>query len=247
MSLVALAAARIRPGVRVAPRARAAAVLVVDLSEDDPRELSAYLDRQGLSVHDAHLASDASETDWPDLDGFDAVVLIARLPNPTVLAAIRQMTRLNAPPLLVIVRAGESLERVLALEMGADDLVGEEADAREVLARLHGLMRRRRTEHERQSLRAPCSDGAWRLNSAHRTLASPEGRRLILSSGDEALLMAFTESFEGLILDRDHLRGDIRTAISRLRRKVRLDIGVELPIQNVWGRGYRFDAPLLRT
>jgi len=59
--------------------------------------------------------------------------------------------------------------------------------------------------------------------------------------------MAFTESFEGLILDRDHLRGDIRTAISRLRRKVRLDIGVELPIQNVWGRGYRFDAPLLRT
>lgn len=247
MSLVDLATARIRPGGRPAPKTRPSAVLVVDLGGGDPCDLSVYLDRQGLSVHDAHLANGASATDWPEAEGFDAVVLIARLPDPTALAAIRRMTGLNAPPLLVVARAGESLERVLALEMGADDLVGEEVDAREVLARLHGLMRRRRAEHERQGVRAPFSDGAWRLSSAHRALVSPEGRSLALSNGDEALLAAFTESFEGLILDRDYPRGDIRTAISRLRRKVRLDTGLELPIQNIWGRGYRFDAPLLRT
>ena len=246
MSLVSLAAARARPGGRTSTKTRRPTILLVDLSDGDDRDLSAYLDQQGLSVHDAPLARTVT-TDRPETEGFDAVVLITCLPDSTALAAIRRMTDLNAPPLLVVARSGESLERVLALEMGADDLVGEEATEREVLTRLHGLMRRRRVEQEEKGDPAPLSVGVWRLNSAFRALVSPEGRRLNLSSGDEAILAAFTESFEGLILDRDHPKGDVRTAISRLRRKVRRNTGLELPIQTIWGRGYRFDAPLVRT
>lgn len=246
MSLINLNAARARPGGRASPRARRPTILLVDLSDGDDRDLSGYLDQQGLSVHDAPPTRTVT-TDQPDTEGFDAVVLITSLPNSTALAAIRRMTNTNAPPLLVVARSGESLERVLALEMGADDLVGEEATEREVLTRLHGLMRRRKIEQDEKADRAPFPDGAWRLNSAFRALVSPEGQRLDLSSGDEALLAAFTEGFEGLILDRDYPRGDVRTAISRLRRKVRRNTGLELPIQNIWGRGYRFDAPLVRT
>lgn len=246
MSLVSLAAARARPGGRTSTKTRRPTILLVDLSHGDDRDLAVYLDQQGLSVHDAPLARTVT-TDWPETEGFDAVVLITCLPDSTALAAIRRMTDLNAPPLLVIARSGESLERVLALEMGADDLVGEEATEREVLTRLHGLMRRRRIEQDEKGDRAPHQAGAWRLNSAFCALVSPEGRRLDLSSGDEAILAAFAESFEGLILDHDYPRGDVRTAISRLRRKVRRNTGLELPIQNIWGRGYRFDAPLIRT
>ena len=246
MSLIDLGAARASTDGRRARRTRRPAVLLVDLSHGDGRDLSGYLDRQGLAVHDAPLADEASGTDGPETDGFDAVVLIARLPDPTALAAIRRMTGPDAPPLLMVARAGEALERVLALEMGADDLVGDEADTRELLARLHGLMRRRRVEHgQDEGGRHP--DDAWRFSSAYRALVTPEGRRLNLSSGDEAVLAAFTDSPEGLILDRQYPRGDIRTAISRLRRKVRLNTGLELPIQNILGRGYRFDAPLIRT
>lgn len=246
MSLVSLAAARARPSDRASTRTRRPAILLVDLSNGDDRDLSVYLDQQGLSVHDAPLAQTAT-TERPETEGFDAVVMITCLPNTTALAAIRRMTGLSAPPLLVIARSGEALERVLALEMGADDLVGEEATLREVLTRLHGLMRRRPIEKDEKSAPAPVSEGAWRLNTAFRALVSPEGRRLDLSGGDAAILAAFAESFEGLILDRDYPRGDVRTAISRLRRKVRRHTGLELPIQNIWGRGYRFDAPLVRT
>jgi DNA-binding response OmpR family regulator len=216
-------------------------VLLVDVSGDDIHDLGPYLTRQGLSVFaadsDDHILDEAM-----NLGAFDVVVLVARLPDPAAMGAIRQISRRNGPPVLVVAREGAVLERVLALEMGADDLVDKQISPREVLARLHGLVRRRRA----QPSHAPSetSDSGWTLKQSQRTLEAPDGRRIDLSSRDQALMNAFLDSADGFIFEHAYPGDHIRSAVSRLKRKAVQVADVDLPIQNVRGRGYRFDADL---
>ncbi|ATQ42959.1 response regulator transcription factor [Caulobacter mirabilis] len=221
----------------------ARSLLLVDLSEGDPHDLGVYLERQGLSVYETN---SLDRLYGASLKGeFNAVALVARLPNPTVLAAIRHMNGADAPPLLVVALEGEVVERVLVLEMGADDLVGRDTEAREVLARLHRLIWRR-PGADAPDPRPGSAGEAWVLKNARRALITPTGRRISLTGGDQELLNAFTRREDGLVLEQDYPRGHIRTAVCRLKRKVLLGSGVELPIQNVRGEGYRFDASLVQ-
>lgn len=224
---------------------RARALLLINLIGDEPQELGGYLERRGFQLMEigstAHLHND---DEGPLAETFEAVVLIACLPDAEALAAIRQLNGAGAPPLLVVALEGEAMERVLVLEMGADDLVGREAEPREVLARLHRLIRRR---PEPDVAPRPAAAHDWALKPSQRTLITPSGRTIKLTGRDQALLNAFTDNAGGLLLERDYPRGHIRTAISRLKRKVKADAGVALPIQNVWGQGYRFDANLVQA
>ena len=217
-------------------------VLLVDVSGDDIHELGPYLTRQGLSVFAADSDDQILDDEAMNLCAFDVVVLVARLPDPAAMGAIRQIGRRNGPPILVVAREGAVLERILALEMGADDLVDQQIAPREVLARLNGLMRRRHAEP------SPAPSGAsgsgWTLKQSQRTLMAPDGRRIDLSSRDQALMNAFLDSADGFIFERAYPGDHIRTAVSRLKRKALQVADVELPIQNVRGRGYRFDAGL---
>lgn len=223
---------------------RARALLLIDLNGDEPHELGGYLERRGFQVMEVGSTARLHDDEEPLAETFEAVVLIARLPDAEALAAIRQLNRADAPPLLVVALEGETMERVLVLEMGADDLVGREAEPREVLARLHRLIRRR---PELDSAPRPTAAHDWALKPSQRALITPSGCAIKLTGRDQALLNAFTDNADGLLLERDYPRGHIRTAISRLKRKVMADAGVVLPIQNVWGQGYRFDANLVQA
>ena len=222
---------------------RVASVLLVDISGDDVHDLGPYLTRQGLSVFAANPDDHTLDDDEAmNLCAFDVVVLVARLPDPAAMGAIRQMSRRNGPPVLVVAREGAVLERILALEMGADDLVDQQISPREVLARLHALMRRRQAQPSLGP--SDASGNGWTLKQSQRTLMAPDGRRIDLSSRDQALMNAFLDSADGFIFERAHPGDHIRTAVSRLKRKALQVADVELPIQNVRGRGYRFDADL---
>jgi len=220
----------------------ARALLLID-PNNKPHELGGYLELRGFHIKRA--SSTSCLNDYEPLSAsFEAVILIVRLPDAEALAAIRQLNKADAPPLLVVALEGETVERVLALEMGADDLVGPEAELREVLARLHRLIRR---WPEPDAPSRPPTAHDWALKASHRTLITPSGRSIRLTARDHALLNAFTDNADGLLLDWEYRSGHIRTAISRLKRKVMADAGVALPIQNVWGKGYRFDANLVQT
>ncbi|QTC88615.1 response regulator transcription factor family protein [Brevundimonas pondensis] len=219
-------------------------LLLINLGDDEPHALGSYLERAGFIVSATTSLDHMRDREVSLAGHFDAVVLAARLPNCAALGAVRDLSRPDSPPLLVVALEGEVVERVLVLEMGAGDLVGRETAPREVLARLHRLIRRK-PETPLPSPVLPTFDETWTMKLAQRALITPKGQHISLSGRDQALLEVFTRHVDGFILEDDFPRGHIRTAISRLKRKVMLNSGVELPIQNVWGQGYRLDAVLV--
>lgn len=222
-----------------------AKLLLIDLSDGDPNDLGNYLKRADFRVSEAKSLSCIYDWDEASDGAFNAIVLIVRLPSSPALAAIRHLSRVEAPPLFVIALEGEALERVLILEMGAEDLVGREASAREILARLHRMV----GWEAKKVVPPPYSsegEAAWTLRDTRRTLVTPKGRQISLTARDHALLLAFINNADGLVLDRDFPSG-VRKAVSRLKRKVLMDAEVVLPIENVWGQGYRFDADLVQA
>lgn len=226
---------------QTANRPSSASVLLVDPLRAERRALSDYLAVQDLAVIEADHVDEA----WDETDGVDVVVVVASLPDPAVSAFIRRSAETGGPPILVMSETGEYVERVLALELGADDLVAREINPRELLARLRGLMRRRRRD---VGAGAPERNGpGWTLQTQRRALVAPTGRRIDLSRADLALLTAFAEGIDSQILDGDLPGGNLRTAVSRLRQRALSHAQIDLPIRNVRGLGYRFEAPISKA
>ncbi len=217
-------------------------LLLLDLSDKQPTGLGEYLEKSGFVVFEAQSLETIGDSGQALSDLFSLVVLVASLPHPSALATLRQLHRADAPPIFVVAVEGEALEPVLMLEMGVDDLVGPEANAREILARLNRIIDRK-TEKPRSSI----SEAAWTLRHAQRMLIAPGGQKIGLSGRDHELLIALSDHADGVLMDIDFHPGQMRTAISRLKRKALVDAQIVLPIENVWGRGYRFDAPLVQA
>jgi two-component system OmpR family response regulator len=153
---------------------------------------------------------------------------------------------------------GDEVDRVLGLELGADDYLPKPCNPRELLARVRAVLRRRGEPHKGETdLGAQCEFAGWRLDLVRRELRSPDGVVVNLSGGEFSLLRAFVERPQR-VLTRDQLldlaRGPdsdaydraIDVQISRLRRK--LDdggSGAEL-IRTVRNEGYMFMAKVNR-
>ena len=224
------------------PHPRVGRLMLLDLSDTGSAGLGEYLERSGFIVSETK-SLEAICNDGRSLsDLFNLIVLVTCLPSPSALATLRRLNRKDAPPIFVVAVEGEALERVLMLEMGVEDLVGPEANAREILARLNRILDRK-TETPRPSI----SEAAWTLRHAQRMLIAPSGQRIGLTGRDHELLIALSDHADGVLTDCDFHPGQMRTAISRLKRKALMDAQIVLPIENVWGRGYRFDAPLVQA
>ena len=217
-----------------------AKLLVIGSLRAERRTLAAYMAGQGLSVTEAEAPQAAVGA-----EDYDVILIVASLPNPLVSGFIRRLAETDGAPILVMSETGEYVERVLALELGADDLVARETNPRELLARLRGLMRRRRRE-DRTTWREDVGV-RWTLQVDRRILLTPMGRRIDLSRTDLALVSAFADSAGSPVRDIDLPGGSLRTTISRLRQRAVSHAQTELPIRNIRGSGYRFDAPLIRS
>lgn len=225
------------------PRER---VLVVD---DDPEVgfvLRRYLEMQGFDV--AIACDGASAREAMQAPAFDVVLLDLGLPDGNGLALVSEL-RLRWPgPVIIVSGRGESTERAVGLELGADDFVTKPFDLRELLARIRSVMRRAAASAA-PGERTRLEFGGLVLCTETRRLSGRDGADIPLTSGEFALLSAFLER-PNQVLTRDHLLNvlhgrdagpfdrSIDVQIGRLRRKIERDPAVPTLLQSVRGAGY---------
>jgi two-component system OmpR family response regulator/two-component system phosphate regulon response regulator OmpR len=224
-------------------------ILVVD---DDVRLrdlLSRYLGEQGFEVR---ALPDAREIDkWLQRDPPHLIVLDLMLPGEDGLAVCRRLRGAgDGVPIIMLTAKGEDIDRIVGLEMGADDYLPKPFNPRELVARIHAVLRR---QGDRRTPGAPSGDGRvpfgpFEVDLAARTL-SRGGETTQLTTGEFALLKVFLEhprqplareKLMQLARGRDHEVFDraIDVQVSRLRKLVEPDPSAPRYIQTVWGFGY---------
>ena len=228
-------------------------ILVVD---DDPaiRELlSAYLERNDLRV--TTVANGAAMRALLGKQVIDLVVLDLKLGAESGLDLARRLREQSAIPIVMLSGQSDEADRVMALELGADDYLNKPFSPRELLARVRAILRRRRLDVRQQrmeGLRAYRFDG-WELNLNTRQIVSPKGQHAALTNGEFSLLVALLGA-RGRILSRaqllelSRLHGDevydraVDVLIMRLRRKLGEDSTNPRCILTIRGAGYRVGA-----
>jgi two-component system, OmpR family, response regulator len=233
--------------------AQGARLLLVD---DDPeiREIVVrYLEGEGMEV--AAVGSAAALRAELRAGGAEIVLLDLVLPDGDGLALMRELKADTAPGVILLTAKGEVIDRVLGLEMGADDYVAKPFHLRELLARIKSLQRRLRGTREEEA--TPLTNGiaflGFHLDRGRRELRAPDGRPIELTSGEFELLTAFVQA-PGRVLSREQLleltRGRswepydraIDVQVGRLRRKIEPDPARPSLIKTVRGAGYVFTA-----
>ena len=231
-------------------------LLLVDDEATLREPLADYLVRQGFVVDQAGSAAEARTRlrDAPP----DLVLLDIMMPGEDGLSLCRHLAESQAIPTILLTARGEATDRIVGLEIGADDYVTKPFEPRELVARIRSVLRRASKgaaavfEEEHDFL----FDG-WRLDPLKRKLTDPEGAVVAISSVEFRLLMAFLDH-PRQVLDRDRLLDMVQgreahlfdravdNQISRLRRKIEADSRNPTLIQTVWGGGYMLAADVRR-
>jgi two-component system OmpR family response regulator len=232
-------------------------ILMVD---DDPGIRDVVSDFLGRHGYQVDTAADGREMEQAlAANPIDLVVLDVMLPGEDGLALCRKLAGQEGPAIIMLSAMGEETDRIVGLELGADDYLAKPCSPRELLARVRAVLRRRQEPRPHgERLDAGCEFAGWRLDLVRRELRSPHGVVVNLSSGEFSLLRAFVERPQR-VLSRDQLldlaRGPdsdafdraIDVQISRLRRK--LDDGgdgQEL-IRTIRSEGYMFTPRVNRA
>jgi two-component system OmpR family response regulator len=231
-------------------------ILVVDDDPDLRKLIGDFLVGHGYRVEVAENAAAMRVSlakQRPDL-----VILDVMMPGEDGLSAARRLITEGGPPVIMLSALGSDTDRIIGLEVGADDYLPKPCNPRELLARVRAVLRRRA---------APAPEGAptdsaryefagWRLDLMRRELRDPAGTFINLSDGEFALLRTFVEHPQR-VLSRDQLiditRGRnievydraIDSQISRLRRKLNERVEAEL-IRTVRNEGYMLLAKVTR-
>ncbi|MFN3522842.1 MAG: response regulator [Phenylobacterium sp.] len=233
-----------------------ARILMVD---DDPGIRDVVSDFLGRHGYQVETAADAREMELALERGpVDLVVLDVMLPGEDGLAICRRMAASGGPPIIMLSAMGEDTDRIVGLELGADDYLAKPCNPRELLARVRAVLRRAELRGGANGIGAGCEFAGWRLDLVRRELRSPQGVVVNLSSGEFSLLRAFVERPQR-VLTRDQLldfaRGPdsdafdraIDVQISRLRRKLDDGGGGQDLIRTIRNEGYMFTAKVKRT
>ncbi|MFT3666036.1 response regulator [Piscinibacter sp.] len=229
-------------------------VLVADDEPDLRALLERYLGDHGLAVRTVDGA--AAVDRLLARERFDLLVLDVTMPGEDGLALCRRLRAAGETiPILMLTARGDPLDRILGLEMGADDYLAKPFTPRELLARIHALVRRQRmlgAHAGPADAAARVSFGAFVLDLAGRRLVR-DGAEVPLSSAEFALLKAFArhpgrtlgrDRLMELAHGRDHAATDrsIDVQVMRLRRVIEADPSAPRYIRTVWGAGYVFVA-----
>ena len=228
-------------------------ILVVD-DDDDIRELfCTYLSGFGYSISQA--ADAASLRAIIGSAQFDLVLLDQRLPDEDGLVLARELRASSDVGIIIITGFGQPVDRIVGLELGADDYIGKPVDLRELLARIRSVLRRRGPRVTESPVRLGFE--GWTLDLLSRALTAPDGLPIELTSGEFDLLSVFARQ-PNRVLSRDELMNALHNRdagpydraidvqVGRLRRKIELDPTRPELIKSVRGAGYLF-APKVRT
>lgn len=230
-------------------------LLIVD---DDPgiRELTqAFLAAHGYIVDTA--ADGAEMRAMMARERYALIVLDVMMPGEDGLTILRSLDRATSPAVIIMSVIGEEVDRIVGLEMGADDYIAKPANPRELLARVRSVLRRDRaaaTPPPSVPVRRYMRFAGWRLDAVGRELFDRDDVSINLSDGEFRLLLAFVEHPRRVLtrdqlldlsrgVNADHFDRAIDVQVSRLRRKLSRDgdSGDEL-IRTVRNEGYLFTA-----
>jgi two-component system, OmpR family, phosphate regulon response regulator OmpR len=225
-------------------------ILIVDDDAELRDLLRDYLVRQGIEVsvlHDAATLERRLERERPDL-----IVLDLMMPGVDGLTALRKLRAAGDDiPVIMLTARADDVDRIVGLELGADDYLGKPFNPRELLARVQAVLRRRRTvPSAAPEQREPFAFGRFVLDFESRTLTM-DGRPLTLSGSEFALLKIFinhpmrTLTRERLLEllhgpEYDGTDRGIDVQVWRLRRILETDPSAPRFVQTVRGRGYVF-------
>ncbi|NJN15842.1 MAG: response regulator transcription factor [Oscillochloris sp.] len=227
-------------------------ILVVDDEPTIREVVGLYLRRDGFEVDiaaDGEEALTMIERQRPDL-----IVLDLMLPGVDGMQITRQVRASGNLPIIMLTARGEEIDRVLGLELGADDYVTKPFSPRELVARVRAVLRRTQSagDSARESSNTPVLVGPLRIEPAART-ATIHGRALNLTLREYDLLL-FLARRPGQVFSREQLldqvwgytfasdASTVTVHIRRLREKIEDDPTTPKRIQTVWGVGYKFEA-----
>jgi len=230
-------------------------LLVVDDDAELRQLLSDYLGKNGYSV----TAVADGEGMWSALaqSGVDLIILDLMLPGDDGLVLCRTLRAQSNIPIIMLTARGDDTDRIVGLEMGADDYLPKPFNPRELLARIKGVLRRARSAPDAVDEIHRYRFAGWLLDLDARHLQSPEGVVLPLGSGEFRLLRVFLEH-PGRVLNRDQLLDltqgreatpfdrSIDVQVSRLRRRLGDDPREPAIIKTVRNEGYVLAVPVSR-
>ncbi len=217
-------------------------ILVVDDEKNIVQLARLYLNKEGFQVEaafDGAQALEKAKAVRPDL-----IVLDIMMPEPDGLAVCRELRKTSNVPIIILTARGDDVDRIVGLELGADDYVTKPFNPRELVARVKAVLRRSAQEAPSQPVLE--ADGL-RLDTASREV-TVDGEPVTLRAKEFDLLAAFLRH-QGVVLDRERLLqlvwgtdyyGDTRTIdvhVAWLRDK--LSKARHVKIQTVWGVGYK--------
>lgn len=224
--------------------------------DDDPelRELiTAYLSKQGyeiVAVGDGRAMDHAFAA-----GGVDLVILDLMLPGEDGLDIAKRLKQTTDVPIIIVSAQGEEIDRIVGLEVGADDYIGKPFNPRELLARVRAVLRRVRGSGTVGPLARVVEFGDFRLDlNAH--LLTRDGTTVPLTSGEFDLLGILVRH-PNQVLDRDRILDlltgaerspfdrSIDVRITRLRSKIEPDPSSPVFIRTIWGKGYMFCPDVL--
>ncbi|HEY6432040.1 MAG TPA: response regulator [Acetobacteraceae bacterium] len=232
-------------------------ILVVDDDREIRELLARFLERHQLRVTVVRDAREARRA-WTT-GHYHLVVLDLMLPGESGLDLARWMRSQSDVPIVMLTAMGEETDRIIGLELGADDYVPKPFNPRELLARIRAVLRRAGDggQHHEPGPRALRFAG-WTLEPARRRLLNAEGAEITLTGGEYDLLLALVER-ANRVLTRDMLLDLLRgrqagpfdraidVAVSRLRRKLEDDGRNAQLIKTVRGGGYVLAATVERA
>ncbi|KAF1052133.1 MAG: Transcriptional regulatory protein OmpR [Stenotrophomonas maltophilia] len=226
-------------------------VLLVDDDEPIRELLCGYLAR--FNIEADGVADGIAMRQALAEQSYDLVVLDLMLPGEDGLSLCRHLRSESDIPILMLTARCEPADRIIGLELGADDYMAKPFEPRELVARIQTILRRVRDDATRNEPRAQVRFDQWRLDSVLRQLHSPDGLVVPLSNAEFRLLWVFLERprrvlNRELLLDAARGRAieafdrSIDLLVSRLRQKLGDDPRSPRLIKTVRGEGYLFDV-----
>ncbi|HDZ8836738.1 response regulator [Aeromonas veronii] len=233
-------------------------ILVVDDHSEIRDLLKRFLEQHGLRVSCARDGKEMKRL--LEEREFDLLVLDLMMPGEDGLTLCRELRVKSNLPIIMLTAMGEETDRIIGLEMGADDYLAKPFNPRELLARIKAVMRRTQAETQpaAETLTRDLRFDRWLLDVNRRELVDEDGVGLSLSTAEFDLLKVFLERPQR-VLSRDQLldlaRGReavafdraIDTLVSRLRRKLERDPKNPELIKTIWGGGYMFSADVTQV
>ena len=234
--------------------AQSSHIVIIDDDDDIRSSLAKYLRKHGCRVS---VAANADELDQVLATAtVDLLVLDIMLPGEDGLSISRRIQKSKQIPTIFLTALAEDIDRIVGLELGADDYVTKPFNPRELLARIKSVVRRSKMMPDKPRLvkGIVCFD-RWRFDIARKEIIGADNVAVRLSTGEHLVLLSLIEH-AGHTLSRDQLldltKGreahlfdrSIDNVVSRLRRKIEENPKEPVIIQTQWGNGYVFAADL---